>query len=47
MLSLDPHGPNSYRTNGPLANMDEFHKAFGVGEGEPMWRAAADRVDIW
>lgn len=47
MLVLDPHGPNEYRTNGPLANMPEFHEAFGVQEGAAMWRAAGDRVDIW
>lgn len=47
MLAIDPHGPNSYRTNGPVANMEEFHRAFGVPDGAPMWRAVAERVDIW
>jgi len=47
MLALDPHGPNAYRTNGPLSNMSEFHEAFGVKEGSPMYRVLANRVDIW
>ena len=47
MLTLDPHGPNSYRTNGPLRNMKEFHEAFGVREGDAMWIAADASVDIW
>ena len=25
----------------------EFHDAFGVREGDPMWRAQDERVDIW
>lgn len=47
MLTLDPHGPNHYRTNGPLTNMAEFHAAWGVKPGDPMYLAEADRVDIW
>jgi len=47
MLTLDPHGPNEYRTNGPLTNMKEFHEAFNVQPGEPMYRAPDDCVDIW
>ena len=47
MVTLDPHGPNEYRTNGPLANMPEFHKAFGVKEGDKMYIPKAESVDIW
>ena len=47
MLTIDPHGPNEYRTNGPLANMPEFHAAWGVADGATMCCAAAERVDIW
>jgi putative endopeptidase len=46
-LTIDPHGPNEYRTNGPLANMPEFHEAFGIKEGEAMHIALDKRVDIW
>jgi len=47
LLTLDPHGPNPTRCNGPLSNMDEFHKAFGVAEDSPMFKDKAQRVDIW
>ena len=47
MVTLDPHGPNEYRTNGPLANMAEFHAAFGVAAGDALWIEPAERVDIW
>lgn len=47
LLTLDPHGPNPMRCNGPLSNMDEFHKAFGVNEDSPMYKAKDTRVDIW
>ena len=29
---------------GPLSNIPEFYEAFGVKQGQPMWRAEADRV---
>lgn len=47
MLTIDPHGPNEYRGNGPLSNMPEFHKAFDIPEGAPMRVAASSQVDIW
>ena len=47
LVVLDPHGPNELRCNGPLSNMSEFHEAFGVNEGSPMFRPVAERVDIW
>ena len=28
-------------------NMDEFYAAFGVKEGDKLWRPAAERVKIW
>ena len=35
------------RANGVVANMDEFYEAFGVREGDRLWRPAAERVKIW
>jgi len=46
-LTTDPHAPHTFRVNGPLANMEAFHEAFGVKEGDGMWRAPEERVDIW
>ena len=47
LLTLDPHGPNPMRCNGPLSNMVEFHSAFGVSEDSPMFKEESKRVDIW
>ena len=33
--------------NGPLSNLPEFHEAFGIKAGEPMWRPVAERPVIW
>ena len=46
-LLSDVHAPAKWRVLGPLANIPEFYEAFGVTEGQPMWRAPADRVRIW
>ncbi len=42
-----PHAPSEFRANGVVANMDEFYAAFGVKEGDKLWRPAAERVKIW
>ena len=47
LVSLDPHGPNDFRCNGPLSNIAEFLEAFGVPEGSAMSKPEAERVDIW
>ena len=46
-VNTDPHSPPQFRTDGPLSNLPEFAAAFGIPEGAPMRRAAADRVVIW
>ena len=46
-MQTDPHSPGQFRTNGPLQNMPEFHKAFGCKDGDKMVRPAADRAKIW
>ena len=47
LLTIDPHGPNPNRCNGPLSNMEEFHEAFDVPEDSVMFIAKGQRVDIW
>ncbi|HYH79517.1 MAG TPA: M13 family metallopeptidase [Longimicrobium sp.] len=47
MVQTDPHSPNEFRVNGPLANMPEFARAFGCKPGDPMVRPEAERVSIW
>ncbi|MEO1049450.1 MAG: M13 family metallopeptidase [Bacteroidota bacterium] len=46
-VQTDPHSPGMYRATGPLANMPEFYEAFGVKEGDGMWRSDTARVQIW
>ncbi|MXV14871.1 M13 family metallopeptidase [Hufsiella ginkgonis] len=46
-ISQDPHSPEMYRVNGPLSNMSEFYKAFGVKPGDKMYREEKDRVRVW
>ena len=43
----DPHSLGVLRTNATLRNIDEFHKAFGINEGDKMWRDKEERVVIW
>ncbi len=47
LVTTDPHGPNQFRVNGPLANIPEFHSAFLISEGCGMFVAEDKRVDIW
>ncbi len=46
-LLTDPHSPSQYRTNGITSDMVEFYNAFGVKEGDGMYRKEEDRVKIW
>lgn len=46
-LMTGPHSPGPYRVRGPLSNMPEFYAAFGVQEGDGMFRPAAERAKIW
>ena len=46
-VQTDPHSPSPYRVNGPLSDMEEFYEAFGVKEGDALWRPEGDRVKIW
>lgn len=47
LVSIDYHSISSLRGPGALVHLDAFHEAFGIREGDPMWRAPAQRVRIW
>lgn len=41
------HSPAKYRVLGPLSDMPEFYKTFGIKEGDAMWRPDSLQVKIW
>jgi putative endopeptidase len=43
----DAHSPGQFRAFGPLVNLPEFYAAFGIKEGDPMWRPPELRARIW
>lgn len=43
----DVHSPPFLRVNGPMSDIDEFYKAFGMKPGDKMYRAPEIRVHIW
>ncbi|WP_295728826.1 M13 family metallopeptidase [uncultured Limosilactobacillus sp.] len=47
LLSIDVHAPNKLRANVQAQNQDEFFKIFHIHEGDPMWKARDERVNIW
>ena len=47
MLRTDEHAPARFRVLVPLSNMPAFLDAFGVKQGDAMYRAPADRAEVW
>ena len=47
VIQTDPHAPSNIRANAAPSNMQEFYDAFGVKEGDKMYRKKEDRVEIW
>ncbi|GAA1155009.1 M13 family metallopeptidase [Ornithinicoccus hortensis] len=46
LMTTDPHSPSDLRGN-VVRNVDAFHEAFGVTEGDGMWLAPSGRVRIF
>jgi len=46
-VMTDPHSPGRFRVIGPLSNMPQFYAAFGVKNGDKMFRDEKDRASIW
>jgi len=46
-VASDVHSPGPFRAIGPLVNLQEFYDAFGIKEGDPMWRKPELRSKIW
>ena len=47
LTKLDVHSLGDNRVNVTLRNFGEFFDAFGIQEGDPMWRPERERVHIW
>ena len=46
-VTVDPHAPERWRTNGPLSNIPAFAAAFGCKPGDPMVRSPSVIPHIW
>ena len=46
-LTVDPHAPERWRTNGPLSNSAAFARAFRCKSGDPMVRPPERVPQIW
>jgi putative endopeptidase len=47
LIVVDPHSPGRFRAVGPLMNYQMFFDAFGITNGDAMWRAPDLRANIW
>jgi putative endopeptidase len=46
-IATDPHSPYEFRCNAIVANLNDFYDAFEVTEGDKLWLAESERVEIW
>lgn len=46
-LVEDVHSPGNARVNVVVSNMVEYYKAFGIKEGNKLWRPAEKRAKVW
>jgi len=47
LIKTDPHAPGEHRANAPVTNIDAWYDAFGVKEGDKMYKAKEQRTKIW
>ena len=47
LTKLDVHSLGENRVNMTLRNFDSFFEAFGIKDGDAMWRPEQERVHIW
>lgn len=43
----DVHSLGKWRVNGALRNIQAWYDAFGIQEGDAMWMAPEERINIW
>jgi putative endopeptidase len=47
LTNIDPHSLAENRVNVSVRNFESFFEAFGIKEGDPMFRPEEERVHIW
>ena len=47
LAQFDVHAPDKLRGSLVLQNFPQFYETFGITEGDGMWLAPQDRVQIW
>ena len=47
LTNMDPHSLAENRVNVSVRNFQSFFDAFGIAEGDPMFRPEEERVHIW
>ena len=47
LAQTDTHAPNKLRCNLVLSNFQEFYDTYGISEGDGMYTAPEDRIQIW
>ncbi len=46
-IATDPHSPYEFRCNAIVRNISDFYDAFDLTEGDKLWLAQSERVEIW
>jgi putative endopeptidase len=46
-IATDPHSPYEFRCNAIVRNINDFYEAFELSEGDKLWLAENERVEIW
>jgi putative endopeptidase len=46
-IATDPHSPYEFRCNAIVRNISDFYQAFDLTEGDKLWLAESERVEIW
>jgi len=46
-IKTDPHSPSEYRCNGVVTNLPGYYEAFGVKEGDKLYKSPDQRIKLW
>ncbi len=46
-VQTDPHSPEQFRVNGPVANFPPFYAAFGLKPGDALYKPIAEQAKVW